>query len=218
MDAMVGLVPMVGLTKLKSLISYVSMYLLTGGEGMDVKGKMSKEERRSQILDSALNAFVKKGYNGTTTVDIAKEAGISEVTLFRYFDSKKQIFMEAIEPVLVTSLKESIVASRKFSPVEKLKHILRERIKFISNHHEIIKLILMESQINPEVADFNYINQIVSLLSESIKEAGLEFKDYDFSLRLLMGSILSFLYLPELNEKKINDYVENFICNIVKVK
>ncbi|TAH59811.1 MAG: TetR/AcrR family transcriptional regulator, partial [Gottschalkiaceae bacterium] len=76
----------------------------------NIKKRMTKEERREQILESALNIFVDKGYNGATTVDISKEAGISEVTLFRYFDSKKQIFMEAIEPILVTGLKESIVA------------------------------------------------------------------------------------------------------------
>ena len=178
--------------------------------------RMSREERREQILESALNVFIKNGYNGATTVDIAKEAGISEVTLFRYFDSKKQIFTEAIEPILVTSLKESIVASKDLDPIKKLKYILKDRIRFISDHHEVIKLILMENQINPEVANFDYINQIASLLRESIKEAGIEFRDNDFSIRLLMGSILSFLYLPEINKEKIDRYVEEFIFTIAK--
>lgn len=180
------------------------------------KRRMGREERREQILESALNVFIKNGYNGATTVDIAKEAGISEVTLFRYFDSKKQIFTEAIEPILVTSLKESIVASKDLDPIKKLKYILKDRIRFISDHHEVIKLILMENQINPEVANFDYINQVASLLRESIKEAGIEFRDNDFSIRLLMGSILSFLYLPEINKEKIDRYVEEFIFTIAK--
>ncbi len=50
---------------------------------------MTREERRKQILESALKVFIEKGYNGSTTLDIAKKADISEVTLFRYFDSKK---------------------------------------------------------------------------------------------------------------------------------
>lgn len=180
------------------------------------KRRMGREERREQILESALNVFIKNGYNGATTVDIAKEAGISEVTLFRYFNSKKQIFTEAIEPILVTSLKESIVASKDLDPIKKLKYILKDRIRFISDHHEVIKLILMENQINPEVANFDYINQVASLLRESIKEAGIEFRDNDFSIRLLMGSILSFLYLPEINKEKIDRYVEEFIFTIAK--
>ncbi len=178
--------------------------------------RISKEERREQILESALNIFIDKGYNGATTLDISKEAGISEVTLFRYFDSKKQIFMEAIEPILITGLEESIVESKDLRPKEKFKSILKSRIKFISVHHEVIKLILMESKINPEVADFNYINQIILKLKGSIKEAGIELRDEDFSIRLLMGSILSFLYLPEINEDKIDEFIDNFINMIVE--
>ena len=74
----------------------------------NIRKRMSKEERREQILESALSIFIDKGYNGATTMDISKEAGISEVTLFRYFDSKKQIFREAIEPILVTGLRKSL--------------------------------------------------------------------------------------------------------------
>ena len=178
--------------------------------------RMSKEERREQILESALTVFIEKGYNGATTMDIANRAGISEVTLFRYFDSKKQIFMEAIEPILITSLKKSLELSKDLEPMEKLEYILKNRIKFISEHHEVIKLILMESQINPEIADFDFINQIASLLRDSIVEAGIELQNNDFSLRLLMGSILSFLYLPETDNKLIDNYVENIIKIIIK--
>jgi hypothetical protein len=74
----------------------------------------------------------------------------------------------------------------------------------------------MESQINPEIADLDFINQITSLLQNSIREAGIDLKDDAISLRLLMGSILSFLYLPESNDEKINNYVESFINIIIK--
>ena len=182
----------------------------------NISKRMSKEERREQILESALNIFIEKGYNGSTTMDISKEAGISEVTLFRYFDSKKQIFMDAIEPILVSSLKESLVASKDLGTMEKLEYVLKDRIKFISKNHEVIKLILMESQINPEIADFSFINQITLLLQGLIREAGVDLKDEGISLRLLMGSILSFLYLPEVNAEKINNYVENLINIMIK--
>lgn len=178
--------------------------------------RMNREERRKQILESALNIFIEKGYNGSTTIDIAKEAEISEVTLFRYFDSKKQIFLDAIDPILISSLKESLVASKDLEAMEKLRYILKDRIIFISKHHEVIKLILMESQINPEIADFNYINQITLLLQGSIKEADIDLKDESISLRLLMGSILSFLYLPEVNDEEIDNYVENLINIIIR--
>lgn len=182
----------------------------------NINRRMSKEERKEQILESALNVFIEKGYNGSTTVDIAKRADISEVTLFRYFNTKKQIFMDAIEPILVTSLKESLVGSKNLEPMRKIEYILKDRIKFISDHREVIKLILMESQVNPEMADFDFINQITSLLKDLIKEANIELQDEGFSLRLLMGSILSFLYLPKIDDREIDNYVKRLIDKIIK--
>lgn len=35
--------------------------------------RMTREERRKQILESALKVFIEKGYNGSTTLDIAKK-------------------------------------------------------------------------------------------------------------------------------------------------
>ena len=98
--------------------------------------------------------------------------------------------------------------TKDFETMEKFEYILKERIKFISKYHEVIKLILMESQINPEIADFNFINQITLLLKDLIKEAGIDLKNEGICIRLLMGSILSFLYLPEVNDEEINNYVE----------
>ena len=178
--------------------------------------RMTREERRKQILESALKVFIEKGYNGSTTLDIAKKADISEVTLFRYFDSKKQMFMEAIEPILITSLKESLVESQGLEPMEKLEYILKNRIKFISQHNKVIKLILMESQVNPEVADFDFIKQITSMLKDSIRDTDIDLEDEDFSIRLMMGSILSFLYLPKIKDNGIDSYVEKLIDTITK--
>ena len=182
---------------------------------MNKKTRMTREERRQQILDSAMKIFIEKGYNGATTVDMAKEAGVSEVTLFRYFSSKKEIFMEGIEPILITSLKDSIISVNGLQAIEKLKYILKERIKFISDHHKVIKLILMESQVNPEIANINYINKIASLLKKSIQDADIELKEEDNSFRLLMGSILSFLYLPEIDENKIDQFIDSLILTIM---
>ncbi|MDG2303507.1 MAG: helix-turn-helix domain containing protein [Candidatus Binatia bacterium] len=54
-------------------------------------------ERRAEILRTAMKAFAQKGYRETGTADIAREIGISEPTLYRYFDSKRELYLEAIE-------------------------------------------------------------------------------------------------------------------------
>ena len=169
--------------------------------------RMSKEDRKIQILESALETFVENGYSKATTQGIAKAAGISEVTLFRYFASKKDIFTEAVEPILISTLEKSIVDAKGLNSVDKLKYILKERIKIIIKHNEVIKLILMESEINPEISKIDYIGQTSLLLKQAIKESGLK-NGEEFILRLLIGAILSFLYLPEVDEEKIESFVD----------
>jgi len=178
------------------------------------KERTTKRDRRAQIIEAAMKVFIEKGYNGATTVGIAREAGISEVTLFRYFASKKDLFLEGLEPILITGLENSILASRELPPEEKLKAILTDRIEFVSNHHDVIKLILMESQVNPDVVEFDYINKIVSLLKDLVQQSGIPLKDEEVAVRLLMGSILSFLYFPESEEEKIKEYVNNLLLSI----
>ena len=58
------------------------------------------------------------------------------------------------------------------------------------------------------------VNKIVSLLKESIQMAGIKIKDEEVSVRLLMGSILSFLYFPETDPEKIETYVNNLVLSI----
>lgn len=175
---------------------------------------MSREDRRIQILNSALEVFVEQGYNGTTTQDIAKHSNISEVTLFRYFSSKQEIYMEAIEPIIITTLQDSIHASKDLSPKEKLSHIIIERIRLISKYHKVVRLILMENQVNPELSDLNYIKRIYDLLKNLVNEMGVKFTNNEHAIRALMGSILSFLYLPESNEGSIEQFVNSIIENI----
>lgn len=53
-------------------------------------------DRRQLILDAARRAFSRRGDVGRTTIkDIAAEAQISEGNIYRYFDSKEELFFEA---------------------------------------------------------------------------------------------------------------------------
>lgn len=49
------------------------------------------EERKEQILRAAERLFSRRGYPETTIVDIAREAKISEATLYEYFSSKEEL-------------------------------------------------------------------------------------------------------------------------------
>lgn len=55
--------------------------------------KMSAAERREQLIDIAFGAFAAKGFHGTSTEPIARQAGISHAYLFRVFPTKKELFI-----------------------------------------------------------------------------------------------------------------------------
>lgn len=61
----------------------------------DKNSRMRGDERREQILRTAIELFSKNGFNGTTTKKIASAAGISEAMVFRHFASKDELY-EAI--------------------------------------------------------------------------------------------------------------------------
>lgn len=54
--------------------------------------RLSAAERRDDVLDAALLEFAERGYEGTSTEDIARRAGISQPYLFRLFGTKKELF------------------------------------------------------------------------------------------------------------------------------
>ncbi len=56
---------------------------------------MTGDERREQIIQTAVELFSVNGFNGTTTKKIAAAAGISEAMVFRHFASKDELY-EAI--------------------------------------------------------------------------------------------------------------------------
>jgi AcrR family transcriptional regulator len=53
-------------------------------------------ERRAQIIEAALACFMRKGFNNTTMDDIVAESGLSKGSLYWYFESKDELFSEAL--------------------------------------------------------------------------------------------------------------------------
>jgi AcrR family transcriptional regulator len=55
------------------------------------------EDRRQDVLSTAIGAFAARGYFGTTTVEVAKRAGISQAYLYRLFPDKESLFAAVVE-------------------------------------------------------------------------------------------------------------------------
>lgn len=59
--------------------------------------RLPRAERREQILAAATRAFARGGFAGTGLDDVATEAGITRVLLYRHFDSKTDLYRAVLD-------------------------------------------------------------------------------------------------------------------------
>ncbi len=62
-----------------------------------VQQRFSAEDRRLQILEVAKSLFARKGYEGTTTREIATAARVNEAIIFRHFPTKEELYWAVID-------------------------------------------------------------------------------------------------------------------------
>lgn len=58
---------------------------------------MSASDRRAALLECACGVFARGSYRGTTTKEIACEAGVSEPILYRHFESKRDLYLACLD-------------------------------------------------------------------------------------------------------------------------
>jgi AcrR family transcriptional regulator len=64
-----------------------------------VRKRLPADQRRRQILKSAVKIFARSNYRGAKTADLAAAAGVSEALIYRFFPSKKAIFLEILQHI-----------------------------------------------------------------------------------------------------------------------
>ncbi len=110
---------------------------------VDLKEQMV-EHRRTQILLGAAKVFAEKGYHKATTKEIAQAAGVSEGTIYNYFDNKRELLLAMIELLALQSLKSIINTQPPADPKEFITLILRDRYQLAQERGYLIMPILAE--------------------------------------------------------------------------
>ncbi|MDV3426266.1 MAG: TetR/AcrR family transcriptional regulator [Bacillota bacterium] len=145
---------------------------------------MPKENTEDRIMDSAIKLFYQKGYNGASTSEIAKEAGIAEGTIFRYFKTKKEILNQVLIK-LIENLSQSLITDRMDMLLKEnkgqstrdiLKVILSDRVVMIDENWETIKIIITEMQFHEDIKEAFFKNVVsrVDKLLDKLIESGIE--------------------------------------------
>jgi AcrR family transcriptional regulator len=61
--------------------------------------RLPRAQRREQILAAATTAFARAGFAATSLDDVAREAGISRMIVYQHFDSKRELYQQALDQV-----------------------------------------------------------------------------------------------------------------------
>jgi len=75
--------------------------------------RLTADERRQAVLDTACRVFQRSSYRAATTAEIAREAGITEPILYRHFGSKRDLYLACLDEALqsfLTTAEDAIAA------------------------------------------------------------------------------------------------------------
>ena len=102
------------------------------------------ERRREQILDKATRVFAEHGYPNTDVQFIADPLGISKGTVYRYFPSKEQLLLAAVERG-VRQLDEAMQrATQGPDGVATMVEATRAYLAFFESHPDLVELFVQE--------------------------------------------------------------------------
>jgi AcrR family transcriptional regulator len=113
--------------------------------------KPSPSETRRKIIEAAVEIGSKAGYARATTKAIAEAAGVNEITLFRHFGSKANLFSAAIEQYGGPALAPAIESQLSGEYRKDLMLFGELFIKILLERKEMLRLMLCESAHIPEV-------------------------------------------------------------------
>lgn len=75
--------------------------------------RMTAEERKRQLIRTAIQLFSKNGFRGTTTRELAEAAGVSEALLYRHFETKHQFYDAIVDFKMKERRPEAVAAGEK---------------------------------------------------------------------------------------------------------
>lgn len=146
----------------------------------DSKPKWSrrKEARPAEIIEAALDVFVEYGFALAKLDEVAKRAGIVKGTLYRYHDTKEDLFRAVVQHAIAVNLQTVEQAATAF------RGSLRELIPMLlargangmgdSRVPALARLVVAESKAFPDLARIwhdNVVARLLTLLTSLIVEA-----------------------------------------------
>jgi TetR/AcrR family fatty acid metabolism transcriptional regulator len=143
-------------------------------------------DKRTVILDAALNTFVKRGFTETKVAEIASEAGVAEGTLYNYFQNKEDLLLALFDEKwggIIEGIRKKI--NRLDDPNKKLKAIFSQVVIMFKKNRQLAELFMVDVKQSSIFLNNYTINRVVEFLDiiEEVlvegKQKGLYRRDLD---------------------------------------
>lgn len=165
---------------------------------------------REKLLTSGLRLFSSKGFIATTTREVAKEAGVAEITLFRHFPTKEKLLEDVIASFsVIPALTEIKSELRKRSSEEALTLMAEYLLDSMVKRKEWIVLMQSEVRRNPEkllLVYHSFMDRLYSIIADYFRDqqqaGGMRDFDAELAARAFYGMIYSFFNTEEVLQRK----------------
>ena len=117
--------------------------------GVQRNGRKRNPQRELRILDAALDLFGRKGFEATTVSAICEAAGVSDATLYEYFESKEQVLFSIAELYTRREV-ERLAEVREYirDPREKLRVVIQAYLEFYERNPLYTSVALLTLKAN----------------------------------------------------------------------
>jgi AcrR family transcriptional regulator len=101
--------------------------------------------RKEEILTEAARLFAKHGYSETDTQLLAETIGVGKGTVYRYFPSKRELFLAAADRVM-RMMRERVDSrvEKVQDPLERIVAGIHAFLEFFAEHPEFVELLIQE--------------------------------------------------------------------------
>jgi AcrR family transcriptional regulator len=168
--------------------------------------------RREQIVGAATRVFAEKGFRRATTREVARAAGVSEGTIYNYFEDKDALLLAILDKLNETErraedFEEGLAADfRTF-----LEQYLCRRMSLIWENREVFRVVLSELLVNAELRE-RYLQHVVyptmSIAEENFRsrmeQEEVRGTEAPLAMRSVAGAVLGVLVLGLLGDEEIN--------------
>ena len=177
--------------------------------GVAGRRAQNKQAIRNRIVKAALRLFQTKGFDGTTTRAIARQAGIAEGTVFNYFKTKEDIALYFFEQEVghaIATVRDN-ERLRKAPLEEKLFALVQGQLEYLAPYERFIGTALMHAlKPSSRLGPFShramelrhrYLGFVEELIEESIpkqKQDPLAFLAPEVFWIYYLGTLLYWLY------------------------